>query len=112
MNNNLLISSSSPSRAVGLSTLVAAGLLALSAPAAWADPGQDNRAPDVPTTIAVPDGNKVSFHASAVGVQIYVATPSPADSTKLVWTFRAPEAVLFDSNGNVVGIHYAGPTWE
>jgi len=26
--------------------------------------------------------------------------------------FQAPEAVLFDADGNVVGIHYAGPTWE
>jgi len=74
--------------------------------------GDDNRAPDVPAALQVPDGNKVSYHAFAVGVQIYVATPSITDPTTLVWTFRAPEAVLFDNDGDVVGIHYAGPTWE
>ena len=79
--------------------------------------GNDNRAPNVPASLQVPDGNKVEFHAYAVGVQIYTATTSPTDSTKLVWTFRAPEAVLFDADGNIVGIHYAfaGPTrpaWE
>ena len=28
------------------------------------------------------------------------------------WVFKAPEAVLYDADGNMVGIHYAGPTWE
>jgi hypothetical protein len=55
----------------------------------------------------VPPGNKVHFHAYAVGVQIYTNDPA-----RLVWVFKAPEAVLFDADGNVVGIHYAGPTWE
>ena len=91
--------------------VVAALLCTITSPL-LADPGQDNRAPEVPATLAVPDGNKVSFHAYAEGVQIYVATPSPTDPTALVWTFRAPEAVLFDNEGEMVGIHYAGPTWE
>ena len=77
----------------------------------------DNRAPGVPESLQVPDGNKVSFHAYAIGVQIYTATPSATDPTKLVWTFTGPEAVLFDADGDVVGSHYAyaGPTrpgWE
>jgi len=79
---------------------------------AWAEPSRDNRAPDVPDALTVPEGNKVSFHANAAGVQIYVATPSPTDPDAFVWTFRAPEAVLFDNDGNVVGLHYGGPTWE
>jgi hypothetical protein len=72
----------------------------------------DQRAPDVPATLQVPEGNKVSFHAYATGVQIYTASYSPTDPTKLVWTFTAPEALLFDSDGVIVGIHYAyaGPT--
>lgn len=77
-----------------------------------AAPGQDNRAPEVPAALAVGDTNKVSFHGYAVGVQIYVATPSATDPTQLVWTFRAPEAVLYDKDGKTVAIHYAGPTWE
>ena len=72
----------------------------------------DNREPDAPATLLVPAGNEVSFHAHAIGVQIYVATPSSSDPTKLVWTFTGPEAVLLDSDGVVVGSHYAhaGPT--
>jgi hypothetical protein len=77
----------------------------------------DQRAPDVPEGLVVPDGNRVYFHAYALGVQIYTATVSPNDPTKLVWTFAGPEALLFDADGVIVGIHYAyaGPTrpaWE
>ena len=77
----------------------------------------DNRAPDVPPGLVVPEGNRVSFHAYAVGVQIYGATVNTNSPTGFAWVFRAPEAVLFDADGNVVGHHYAfaGPTrpaWE
>lgn len=77
----------------------------------------DPRAPEVPAGLEVPEGHKVSFHAYAVGVQIYTATQSPTDPNQLVWTFTGPQAVLFDRDGDVVGIHYAyaGPTrpaWE
>jgi hypothetical protein len=67
----------------------------------------DNRAPEVPAAIQVPDGNKVHFHVYAEGVQIYSWNGSS-------WVFQAPEALLFaDAGGNgAVGIHYAGPTWE
>src|SRR6185503_2289283 len=97
---------------VGLGGATVIALLCASIPTASGDPGNDNRAPHVPASLQVPDGNKVSFHANAVGVQIYTATPSPADPSRFVWTFKAPEAVLFDNDGSVVGIHYAGPTWE
>src|SRR5207249_7363960 len=96
--------------------LPAVALLLLAAPAPMRA-GTDNRAPEVPASLAVPDGNKVSFHAYAVGVQIYTATNSATSPTGFAWTFHAPEAVLFDADGNVVGRHYAfaGPTrpaWE
>jgi hypothetical protein len=86
----------------------------------WAAParaGNDNRAPNVPEVLQVDDGNKVSFHVYAEGVQIYTATPSATSPTGFSWTFIGPEAVLFDADGNVVGSHYAfaGPTrpaWE
>ncbi len=94
-----------------LAASAVAALLCAVSPA-LAEPGNDDRAPDVPASLLVPEGNKVSFHAHAIGVQIYTATPSPTDPTAFVWTFKAPEAVLFDNDGNVVGIHYVGPTWE
>src|SRR6185369_5055306 len=74
--------------------------------------GNDNRAPEVPAALQVASTNKVSFHAYAVGVQIYVWTINPTNAALASWVFKAPEAVLFDADGNVVGIHYAGPTWE
>ncbi len=95
-------------------TLAAAALLLvpLTSPLR-ADVGQDNRAPDVPPILQVPDGNKVCFHAYAVGVQIYTwKNISSTDVPQFAWVFKAPEAVLFDSDGNVVGLHYVGPTWE
>jgi len=98
-------------------TLALALLLGAVAGRSHAEPGNDQRTPEVPTTLEVPDGNKVSFHTYAVGVQVYAATVSASSPTGYAWTFREPEAVLYDSDGNVVGIHYAfaGPTrpaWE
>lgn len=68
--------------------------------------------PEVPASIAVPEDQKVAFHTFATGVQIYVCRQSATDPSRFVWVFKAPEAILYDSDGNVVGTHYAGPTWE
>jgi hypothetical protein len=69
----------------------------------------DNRAPDLDDypKLKVPAGHKVRFRAYAEGVQIYRWNGTS-------WVFQAPEAVLYDfgGDGEVVGIHYAGPTWE
>jgi hypothetical protein len=74
----------------------------------------DNRAPQVPDGLQVPEGNKVHFHGYAVGVQIYVWTLNPTNSAQASWVFKAPEAVLFADAGahGEIAIHYAGPTWE
>lgn len=76
---------------------------------AQTNPSNGRRGPDlgVCQRLQVEEGNKVAFHVYAEGVQIY-----RWDGTS--WTFIAPEAVLFaDSRQNgLVGIHYAGPTWE
>jgi hypothetical protein len=91
-------------------TLAALALLlhATVAPAV-ADPGNDSRAPDLGDcqNLRVPAGNKVASHVYAEGVQIY-------RWDGMSWIFVAPEAVLFANAGDdgVVGIHYAGPTWE
>src|SRR5947208_623861 len=83
-------------------------LLALVAPVG-AGAADDNRGPDPGDCeeLQVPEGNKVAFHAYADGVQIYRWNGTS-------WAFVAPEAVLYaDAEGDgVVGIHYAGPTWE
>ena len=67
--------------------------------------GNDNRAPAVPASLTVPDGNKVEFHAYAIGFQIYTWNGTS-------WGTSVPAAVLYDADGNIVGSHYAGPTWE
>jgi hypothetical protein len=72
--------------------------------------GGDHRAPDLTgfEKLIVDDGNKVAFVAYAEGVQIYRWNGTS-------WSFVGPEAVLYSGDGDddeVVGIHYAGPTWE
>jgi hypothetical protein len=79
-----------------VAVLLGAGLTALA---------DDNRAPDVPADIAVGPTNKVHFHGFAVGVQIYTWDGSS-------WGNAVPEATLFDADGNIVAIHFEGPTWE
>src|SRR5689334_6099730 len=91
-------------------TLAALSLLLLAPLApAGADPGNDNRAPDLGDCpqLQVGEGNKVTLSAHATGVQIYRWNGTS-------WAFVAPEAVLFADDGDhgVVAIHYAGPTWE
>lgn len=91
-------------------TLAALAVLALaSIPGAQAS--NDNRAPDLPSPLCdrlqVLPGNKLAFHAYALGVQIYRWNGTN-------WDFVAPSARLFadpEYHGEV-GIHYAGPTWE
>jgi hypothetical protein len=67
----------------------------------------DHDRPTLPSpTLAVPDGNRLAFHLDAAGVQMYTCA---ANGT---WTFVAPQANLYDPGGEVVAIHFAGPTWE
>lgn len=47
--------------------------------------------------------------AKGDGVQIYTCTDAPA-GTK--WVLKGPEAKLLDAAGQVVGTHFAGPTWK
>lgn len=91
-------------RHVSGSVRVLAGLalLAASGPIVLAD---DNRAPEVPQEIKVPDDVKVHFHGYAEGFQVYTW-----DGTK--WGPAVPDATLFDDEGNVVAKHFAGPTWQ
>jgi Protein of unknown function (DUF3455) len=92
--------SSTDLAALALVLLVMGG----AAGAAWAD---FQRAPDLDgcEIIQVPEGNKVAHVAYAEGVQIYRWNGT-------AWAFVAPEAVLYDRDGEPVGTHYAGPTWE
>ena len=99
---------SSPSSVVGKRVQTLA-LLALACVAAQVN-AEDNRAPEltgVATNILVEAGNKVHFHAYAIGVQIYHWNAALG-----TWGTSTPSAILYDADGNEVAIHYAGPTWE
>jgi hypothetical protein len=78
--------------------------------------GHHLRPPCVPAGLEVPAGNELASHATGVGVQIYVWSANPTNAALASWVFKAPHAVLFaaheDERGDVVGIHFAGPTWE
>ena len=53
-----------------------------------------------------PGGNEtLAMVVPAKGVQIYQCRDAK-------WAFVAPEADLFDTNGKLIGRHYAGPSWE
>ncbi|MEO6917503.1 MAG: DUF3455 domain-containing protein [Collimonas sp.] len=70
------------------------------------------------TPVTVPDNLKVApdqimtLEAKATGVQIYQCAVAKADPSQFEWQFVAPQADLFDLNGQKIGKHYAGPTWE
>src|SRR5258706_15891783 len=85
--------------------LLGLALVAASAAFAPAALATDNRAPEVPDTIAVDPNNKVHFHGFGVGFQIYTWNGS-------TWGAAVPKATLFDEDGNVVATHFAGPTWR
>ncbi len=60
----------------------------------------------VPEALAVPADMQLVLSTHAEGAQVYVCSPEAA------WTLKAPDAVLFDAQGNQIGKHYAGPSWE
>jgi hypothetical protein len=65
----------------------------------------------IPEALRVPLGQTLAVVARARGVQIYECRKAK-DADRFEWTFRAPEAELFNDAGDPIGMHYAGPTWE
>jgi hypothetical protein len=74
--------------------------------------GTPTSAQDVPPSLMPPADSVLLFELGARGVQIYVCAAKPDDATAFVWTFQAPEAELINGRGEVVGTHFAGPTWQ
>jgi hypothetical protein len=71
--------------------------------------------PAVPGNLKAPEGAVPELMVEAKGVQIYVCRPEERKAEpprKFNWEFKAPEAQLSDPGGELVGKHYAGPTWE
>jgi hypothetical protein len=59
--------------------------------------------------VAPPEGSVPLLELVADGVQIYTCD---AKEGGFSWSFKAPEANLFDLQGRQIGIHLAGPTWK
>ena len=64
--------------------------------------------PEVPSTIKVPEGNKLFLVGGAVGDQIYSCN---ATTSGYEWIFVAPRADVHANNGNLLATHFGGPTW-
>jgi hypothetical protein len=56
-----------------------------------------------------PAGATLLLELVADGVQIYACEMKDGHSE---WSFKAPEAALFDRQGRQVGSHFGGPTWR
>jgi hypothetical protein len=59
--------------------------------------------------VPAPKGAPLLLEVEAEGVQIYTCE---AKDQGFAWTFKAPEATLFDKQGRQIGTHFAGPTWK
>jgi Protein of unknown function (DUF3455) len=68
--------------------------------------------PTTPGLIEPPADQELKLTLIGRGVQIYRCTVVPGSTDKFEWTFKAPEANLFDKQGRKVGRHFAGPSWE
>ena len=74
--------------------------------------GEPALAKEVPSDLTPPASAVLLFELRARGVQIYTCAAKPADPAAFVWTFKEPQAELFNDRGEVVGTHFAGPTWQ
>jgi hypothetical protein len=72
----------------------------------------------IPAAVQVPEGCKLIRHSYAKGVQIYVCVQDAKDTTRRIWLFTEPRALLYADSGyhQYVGKHYfehgKNPTWE
>lgn len=63
----------------------------------------------IPEQIKPPSGNNPVLTVHAKGDQIYQCS---LNGGVYSWQLQAPDARLFDAQGQVVGNHYSGPVWE
>jgi Protein of unknown function (DUF3455) len=68
--------------------------------------------PQVPDALKVPSNQRLILKAAAKGSQIYTCSAKIKSETAYEWTLKAPSADLFNDQGQRLGKHYAGPTWE
>src|SRR5687768_17767427 len=98
-------------RSLPLGLITMAALIVSFAGSATAQ-GTPTAEDSVPASLVPPASSVLLFELSASGVQIYACEADPNDASTYAWTFKAPEADLFNSRGELVGTHFAGPTWQ
>ncbi len=59
--------------------------------------------------VTPPEGAALLLELIADGVQSYTCE---AKGGGFDWSFKAPEANLFDGQGRQIGTHFGGPTWK
>ncbi|WP_341960529.1 DUF3455 domain-containing protein [Pseudomonas sp. RC10] len=68
---------------------------------------------EVPDSIKVPAGHKVSMETTGVGEITYECKTKADNASEMAWTFVGPKAVLNDRKGQQVGTYFGPPaTWE
>lgn len=68
---------------------------------------------DLPDSIKVPAGHKVSMETTGVGEITYECKAKANSTSEMEWTFVGPKAVLNDRSGKQVGTYFGPPaTWE
>jgi len=70
---------------------------------AFAAPAQQ-----APPQLQPPAGEQLFLTVHAKGDQVYSCKP---DGSQFAWLLKAPDADLFDADGNLFGKHFAGPSW-
>ena len=58
-----------------------------------------------PPSIELPAGTQLLLQVEGEGAQVYTCTDQH-------WTLKAPDAKLLNEGGQVIGSHFAGPTWQ
>ncbi len=66
-------------------------------------------AQQVPQQLQPPANEQLLLQVHAKGDQVYTCK---SDGGQFTWTLKAPEARLFDKDGEPFGRHFAGPSWE
>ena len=60
--------------------------------------------------VPLPENTSIVLAVAAEGVQIYQSKPNSTGAYE--WAFKAPEAELKSLTGEVLGKHFAGPSWS
>jgi hypothetical protein len=60
--------------------------------------------------VPLPENTSIILAVAAEGVQIYESKPNSTGAYE--WAFKAPEAELKSMTGEVLGKHFAGPSWS